>query len=144
MIMVEAEGSTQSRRDKVEDAACFYIKELMPRIKNLELNIQLIPKLDEKDGVDGDCTWEDKNHRPREFTIRLNSSKSLSVILDTLAHEMIHVRQYARGELVDLTRTPGYSRFRGELIKWNPKNEPWEKEAWECSYELYERWKSYK
>jgi hypothetical protein len=144
MIIIDVEGGRKAQKAFVKDAGLFYIKRLMPRIKNLAITVKLIRGLTDKDGVCGDCIWEDRNHKPREFTIRIDSKENKEFILDTLAHEMIHVKQYARGELVDLVRKPKMSRFKGKLIPWESKDEPWEKEQWEKSKALYEDYKSYK
>ncbi len=144
MIIIDVEGGRKAQKAFVKDAGLFYIKRLMPRIKNLTITVKLIRGLTDKDGVCGDCIWEDRNHKPREFTIRIDSKENKEFILDTLAHEMIHVKQYARGELVDLVRKPKMSRFKGKLISWESKDEPWEKEPWEKSKALYEDYKSYK
>jgi hypothetical protein len=144
MIDIEATGGGKKLREEVEDAAFFFLKKLLPRIRNIEINIILKRGLKEKEGLYGDCIWEDRNHRPRVFTIRMDSSVEHDLIFDTLAHEMIHVKQYARGELVDLARASGFSRWKGKMIPWKSKQEPWEKEPWKRSKKLYEEWKSYK
>ena len=46
-----------------------------------------------KQGVCGDCMYEDDN----EFTIRLSKSLSLSDLITTVLHELVHVSQYLRG-----------------------------------------------
>jgi hypothetical protein len=74
----------------------------------------------------------------------MDSAVEYDLIMDTLAHEMVHVKQYARGELVDCVRKAGYSRWKGKFYPWNGKSEPWEKEPWKRSKKLYEEWKSYK
>ncbi len=118
----------------------------MPRLKNLEVEIELIRNLAGKEGLYGDCTWNDRNHCPRDFTIRMDCNIKLDDIHDTLAHEMIHVKQYVRGELIDLVRSPKMCKWMGELIDWTKlkNDEPWEKETYERSKLLYEEWKSYK
>jgi hypothetical protein len=144
MIDIEAIGGRKKLREEVEDATFFFLKKLLPRIKTIEINIILKRGLKEKEGLYGDCIWEDKNHRPRVFTIRMDSAVEHDLIMDTLAHEMVHVKQYARGELVDCVRKAGYSRWKGKFYPWNGKAEPWEKEPWKRSKKLYEEWKSYK
>ena len=145
MIYIEATGSNKKIRDEVEKACKYFIQRLMPRLKNLDITIELIRKLKEKDEVWGDCTWEDQNHCPREFTIRLDSTVSYKDLIDTLAHEMVHVRQYVRGELVDLVRESRKVKWRGKRVDWydSPK-EPWEKEPNQLSPKLYREWISYK
>ena len=145
MIYVEATGSNKKIRDEVEKACEYFIQRLMPRLKNLDITIELIRRLKEKDEVWGDCTWEDRNHAPREFTIRLDSTVSHKDLIDTLAHECVHVRQYVRGELVDLAREARKVKWRGKKVDWyDSPTEPWEKEPNELSQKLYREWISYK
>jgi len=145
MIYVEAKGSNKKIRDSVEKAGYFFIKSLMPRLRNLDITVELIRKLKEKEEIWGDCTWEDRNHYPREFTIRLDSSVSHKDLIDTLAHEMVHVRQYVRGELVDLARDSRKVKWRGKKVDWyDSPTEPWEKEPNSLSPKLYKEWVSYK
>jgi len=146
MITLSIRGSNQKIRSELESAFFFYVKRLMPRLKNLEVDIELIRNLADKEGLYGDCSWNDNNHNPRDFTIRIDSYLTLDDIHDTLAHEMIHVKQYVRGELVDLIRSPKMCKWMGELVDWTKlkSDEPWEKETYERSNVLYEEWKSYK
>jgi hypothetical protein len=81
--------------------------------------------------VYGYCDWNDDNHKARDFTITLNPNLGKRNTLLVLAHEMVHVKQYARGELKDFVRL--------NRVKWKGKiyNDraidywelPWEIEA---------------
>lgn len=146
MLNVSITGSTKKVRTQIESAFFFYMKKLLPRIRNIDVDIEFIRNLAGKEGLYGDCSWNDNNHRPRDFTIRLDSSMDLDNIHDTFAHEMIHVKQYVKGELVDLVRTPTSCKWMGEIIDWTKleDKEPWEVETYERSNKLYEEWKCYK
>ena len=132
--MVEVKGSGKNKRAMVDSVAKYCIKMLMPRLKSkLHININLISRLKEKESIAGDCIWEDDRCvRPREFTIRVDSTQSLQAMLETVCHELVHVKQYARGELKDLARS-------GKCCKWKDKkvhfdsthyyDQPWEIEA---------------
>ena len=64
-------------------------------------------------------------------------------MLISLAHEMVHVKQYARGELKDY--------LRDDVVRWKRKifrlseveywTSPWEVEAYEKDKILYEAFK---
>jgi hypothetical protein len=146
MINVSIVGSNKKVREELKSAFFFYMKKLIPRIRNIEVEVELIRNLADKEGLYGDCSWNDNNHRPRDFTIRIDSSLDLENIHDTLAHEMIHVKQYVKNELVDLVRTPTSCKWMGEIIDWTKleDKEPWEIETYERSHKLYEEWKSHK
>ena len=64
--------------------------------------------------------------KPREFTLEINRSQSEYEIVRTLAHEMVHVRQYAYGELnEEATQWCGQKCARD--LEYH--EQPWEIEA---------------
>lgn len=87
----------------------------------------------------GDMTWLDSNHRPREFQINITYNKSKKRMLTTLAHEMIHVKQFVKGEMKDYISHDRPSTWYGKPIK-NSTNYfklPWEVEAHGREHEVY-------
>ncbi len=131
-MIVSVKGSTKYNRHYVEEAAHFYHQLLMPRMRTLQIDIELVANLETKDGVSGDCTWEDSRGNPREFTIRVCSTVGRSEMLMTLAHEMVHVKQYARGELKDTYEGFRFCKWMGKRYNWNKTHYydlPWEIEA---------------
>ena len=107
------------------------------------LDLKLIANLSTKESVAGDCTWEDNNTRPREFTIRVDSSQALQEMLSTIAHEMVHVKQYARGELKDTSKSCTHCKWKGKTIEWEKMNyydHPWEIEAHGREAGIFIRW----
>jgi hypothetical protein len=68
---------------------------------NLEVSIELADNMD----VDGLSTWEDDYIRPREFSVVIrrdygsDRKQDYERILLTLAHEFVHIKQMAKGEL---------------------------------------------
>lgn len=132
-------GGSKRLKELVRSASEFYLKKLLPR-HSLYIHIHLIPKLTQKESMYGDTIWDDQNYRPREFVIRLDSSVDKDTLIWTLAHEMIHVKQYAKGELYDYSSRP-YTKWKGEQIdadNYQYCELPWEIEACELDKELYE------
>ena len=97
--------------------------------------------------VKGFCIAVDEayTNRPKEFLIELDTKQSKASQLKTIAHEMVHVKQYAKGELADLSRQ--------NKIKFNKKKysvdsfywlQPWEIEAYGYEYGLYRMYRSIK
>jgi hypothetical protein len=77
------------------------------------------------------CDWEDKSYKGKQFTITIDPSLHKKNMLLTLAHEMVHVKQYAKGELKDYVRL-NKVRFKDEIIESNKVDYwelPWEIEA---------------
>ena len=101
-------------------------------ISGLEITINLKKNLPEEEN-EGNAIWEDDGYRPKEFTIELDSTAKIRNLLITLAHEMVHVKQWARNEMYEYSNTVGMVRFKGEKIHlkeieyWDY---PWEIEAY--------------
>ena len=94
-----------------------------------------------KEKIYGDAIWEDDERYPNEFHIRADASQPLRRVLETIAHEMVHVKQYAKGELVDLSRC-GSTKWQNEVINkdTNYWDLPWEVEAHGKELGLFIRW----
>lgn len=97
------------------NAAKFYMTELMPRVRNINIIIDVQKKLD--DNAKGYCAQE----ASREFTIELKVDLLHNMII-TLAHEMVHVRQFIRKQEINEFEAYGlekllYDRFH----KYNAK-----------------------
>lgn len=144
-MFITVTGSGSKKREMAGDIAHFCGIHLMPRLENkLFVNIRLIHDLRTKEGLSGDCIWEDDTcTRPREFLIRIDSSLSKQEMLETVAHEMVHVKQYARGELKDFARSIKLCKWKGEKMEWEKMNyydQPWEIEAHGRERGLFIRW----
>jgi hypothetical protein len=136
-------GSGKRIQQQVRDFATYSAKKLMPKMENLWIEIELIPHLLQKEGVYGDSCPDDYEtpDRPRDFVIRLDSRVEKRKMLITLAHEMVHVKQFARGELYHSTRK-AQCRWQGRWLKdsidyWDS---PWEIEAYGKELGLFVRW----
>ena len=105
------------------------------------LDIEFSRTLYKEDGILGEVDFDDNNHRPKEFTMTVDSTVSKRRIMETIAHEMVHVKQYAKGELVDLSRC-GSTRWQNNLIDsaTNYWDLPWEIEAHGKELGLFIRW----
>ena len=93
-MIVEFEGRfAKSKEDLICDVIGFGASELFPHEDDVFINIQAI----RKQGVCGDCMYEDDSY----FTIRLNKTLSLSDLVTTGLHELVHVSQYLKGMIMD-------------------------------------------
>jgi len=112
----------------VERASSFFAKELIPntRIRNrCFTRIRFDGKLEEY----GYASIEDYNTRnqPRDFLIEVHPGIGSRAILSTIAHEMVHVKQYIEGELNE-----EMSYWKGKRVnsdKMEYWTSPWEIEA---------------
>jgi hypothetical protein len=134
-------GITGKKAQRLKDASVFYAELLMDKriVNNLDLEIKV---LDDYEFL-GHCLPEDDAKKSRYFMITLQ--KDNKEMLRTLAHEMVHLKQYATGELsIDDDAIYWY----GET--WKPKGKqhkyfdsPWELEAYGRDFGLYYRWLEY-
>ena len=134
--------------DMVTEAVRFYASTLMNRqlVRNLTVKVFF------KDGgVDGLCNTDDDLAKPREFALHINPKRSVKAMLTALAHEMVHVKQYATGESRQYERTPYVTKFRGVMVNTSTTDYwdlPWEIDAYGRELGLYvrfmEHWKNVK
>lgn len=130
----------QRKRDRVifEDALDFYVMMLLPRklSRGIYVDLSFRAKLD--DNVDGWCQVAGYNTRKkaREFEIEICKNRSMRYQLMTLAHEAVHLKQYALGEI-----TEDMDTWKGRRIPSSTDyyDSPWEIEAHGREKGLYVR-----
>ena len=134
-------SNNQELKDLVKQGAEFYGEVLLGKrmAKNIYLDIKLTNDLKKKEKAYGYChIIDDSLSRPREFMIELDASMKYSFdqILTWLAHEMVHLKQFVRGELFDYEngRVQWKSRTFGRV---HYTDQPWEKEAYRLEGYLY-------
>lgn len=95
--------------------------------------------------ADGYC-WclETDNKKARSFAMEIDKRMSIEETLSTIVHEMIHVKQWAKGELVDAVEQGAVvSKWKGSTISDHIEymDLPWEVEAYEQEPVLFEQLK---
>ena len=117
-MLLHINGSTKKVRKIVEQAAWYYAEKLMGKrlMAGLEININLKNNLLAKEGNEGSTIWEDTGYRSRDFTIELDTTVKIRNLLITLAHEMVHVKQWAKDEMYEYMNVAGLVRFKGEKV----------------------------
>lgn len=113
----------------VRKCALFYIEYLIPN-RRLRDNLSIKIKFNKKINYWGLAYIDDynKNNKPRKFIIEVHPWIGAKEIFKTLAHEMVHVRQFAKGHTNE-----SLSKWKGVAI--NADNidyyhHPWEMEAY--------------
>ena len=105
------------------------------------IKVGISDHLFQRETIFGDCINEDTDHRPREFLIRLDSNMNMRSFLETLAHELVHVKQFAKDEMKDLGM--GRTRFGKSYYDSSTVgywDQPWEIEAHGRERGLFEMW----
>ena len=136
-MILNITGSTAKTRDLVCTAAAFGMIELgLSRLSSLNVEIKLMKMPETSYGL---CSVDDSDDSPstpmRKFIIEVNKGMGIAMIVRTVLHEMVHVKQFARGELD--------SKYKG--MRWKTAHVtddvdymdlPWEKEAYKMEEKL--------
>jgi hypothetical protein len=144
--------NSQHKVNNLCSATEFYLNLLLNEdiINDLTIDIEIDPELN----LSGECYPMEEDPNPRHFVIRLNPETSSESIYATLAHELVHVKQFATGEMYD------YISFDGQKLQvvkswkgktWEPEenqcsyyDSPWEIEAFGREVGMYHKWKNRK
>ena len=142
-MIISISGASKSQKKHISSIVNFCIKNMMPRMTNIEIQVKLKVL---KGNVYGYCLADpegdaERGDRPRVFELEVEKNLPLRKLLETIAHEMVHVKQYARGELYEGSRTSQH-RWQGKWLKKDPKywDQPWEIEAHGREPGLFIQW----
>lgn len=143
-VLVKGKKNSKLSSEEIYFATKYFSQLLMSKrlMKALVVEVNFTKDI----STDGNSVWVDDNHRPREFEININSKMGTRKQLITLAHEIVHVKQYAKGELKSLLRT-STERWHGKYIQTDELNyfdRPWEIEAFGREYGMYARYMQWK
>ena len=137
-MLAQVKGTRDNQLKKLLSVATQYYcyRLLPPRIaRNLQIEILLKKDLEE----DGFCEIADYNTKgkARYFTIELARSLNKKSLLRTLAHECVHIKQYALGELDENMTVWRGRRVNSDTVPY--WDHPWEIEAYGKEKGLYVR-----
>ena len=123
---------------EIKFATAFFAQYLMGEklAKNLDIEVRFE---DQGKLAEGHCVPLDAERRPRSFEIGINPKLRRYKMLQCLAHEMVHAKQYAKGELSNQLIT---AKWQGKTFKLTNSiedylNWPWEVEAYGRDRSLY-------
>ena len=129
-----------------KQAVRFYGRQLLSENLYHKLNVTIaFEKFNPKINEYAYCEWEFDNHRSKDYVITIDKNLSKRSMLIALAHEMIHVKQYAKGELKDFIRV-NKSKWKNEIHDLNESDywfQPWEIEAHGMEKGLYVHYLEY-
>lgn len=140
---ITIKGGSVTQKKYTKSIVEFCVKKMMPRINNLDITVRL---KNIKEDAYGYCHADpeggaERLDRPREFELEIHNKMKLRKLLLTVAHEMVHVKQYARGELYQGTRIAKH-RWQGKWVSNNLDywDQPWEIEAAGREVGLFVQW----
>jgi hypothetical protein len=119
----------------------FYCTRLMNKrtVSTLEVLVEAKNKLD--NNVLGLCYFDGYSEGVREFILEIKKKVILEDLLTTIAHECVHIKQFAKRELKDGRVIANSTIWKGSEInelKVDYEDLPWEIEAVENEYLLFQ------
>lgn len=131
--------------EHLKDLATFILKKFFTEktIKNLDITVVFKKDLFKEDGIYGSCIWEDVHYKPRKFTIEIDPEQKLHVLLNCFAHEMVHIKQWAKGEYYQSLRNAKVYFFNKKAVDTNRVSywdQPWEIEANGRAFGIIVQW----
>ncbi len=78
--------------DKLKSLADFVLDKFFTqnRKKKLHIDIVFVKDLFKNNNTYANCVWEDDYKRPNEFTIQMDPDQRIQLLLNSLAHELVH------------------------------------------------------
>lgn len=137
MLVVHISGGSKKRKKAIRNMCELFYKKYFRSDKYLCLNIKHKSPIG---SLMADCFGLDEPpYNEFEITIYLDSSVDEETYLRSLAHELIHVKQYTKGELKEYS-SASVLKFMG--LFYNSTRipyleQPWEIEAYIKEKELY-------
>lgn len=134
MILVTSGGGRKLEHELSEKICHYMVKKLLPRVRNLTVYIDFQKNLEENEGIIAYAM--DLNDRCFEIGVdkELMTNHGIREFASALCHEMVHVKQYLRGELKYLR---GKELWKGrDCTDMEYMEQPWEKEAYKMQDEL--------
>ena len=137
MIHIEATGGLKKDRELAEDVMWFCMDILMPRMRTLCIDLEFTKTLE--DGAMGFTHMgDDDKDIFIQIDHRLSRIEGRDKLIETVAHEMVHVWQMATGRLKDKFRGGYKQLWKCKDGKYrNYTNTPYKRKPWETqAYEL--------
>ena len=136
MITLSIQGGSGKEQDMAYQAVNFALKQLMPRKKNIDIEITIT-------NIPGDADAYhcciDKGEHELEIQTGLIEEDFMTAVF----HEMVHVRQHERGLLKDHGVRKAWKGEEYVGIYDTTEtymNLPWEEEAYRLQEEIYTKW----
>ena len=131
MIHIEATGGLKKDRELAEDVMWFCMDILMPRMRTLCVDLEFTKTLE--DGAMGFTHMgDDDKDMIIQIDHRLSRIEGRDKLIETVAHEMVHVWQMATGRLKDKFRGGYKQLWKCKDGKYrNYRNTAYDRQPWE-------------
>lgn len=138
-MKLQIEGGTKLHQKHCRQFVRFFSNRFFSKDLNKQISVKLKFVKKSLIAYEDDCAnveWMDNNRQPRKFVINIYTPPKVTLryIISTLAHEMVHVKQFVKNELIDLPSTDyNVSVFKNKKYNINKVSyydQPWEIEAY--------------
>ena len=136
--MREVPKTRKDIQEAVLDSARFFYKELGIEQTNVRIGYKAMPEyrkgsMNQYKNTDGSVC----------YPIYLNEKNDFYQSISTMAHEMVHVKQYVRKDFI--RRDIGPDLWKGYDLSWIPYSfKPWELEAFRREIGLFDKYIAHK
>lgn len=141
MTRIRTSGLNKVQRKISREFSKFVLRKFFPRSHHsFSIRIKGVYDLVKEEDTYADCMYEYVDPRPKDFVIRIDSCLDNEMFVKTLAHELTHVKQWAKGEMKTYDRNFKVTRWQNQKIRHDIINyfdHPWEIEAHGREYGLY-------
>ena len=126
-MKIEVKSSSKQRREFIEACAKFYKDKLNLGNSTYYLTIRSVSGMHKAEGWNGLVNQGDG----KEIVMFLDNQLSLRKLIYTLAHEMVHVKQIAKGHYAGKCLRNGkvVPTWKGKVVQAKYLDRPWEIEA---------------
>lgn len=121
---------------EVKDAAKYFAEKLLSKSEQKGLDLEINWLYEEDDAAE--LLLDDDDLVPKCFTININPANPECHSIQSLAHEMVHVRQYVSGQLRQVDGTMYWNDSLIDMKKIRYYDLPWEIEAHALEEDLFE------
>ena len=138
---IDTATKSKSKQKLAEECLDFFRQHLFKNRKRLNKYVNVEVKFKKNLGADGFCDVEnDETEKYRDFIVSLDKNLSRSAIVETIAHELVHVYQFATDKF-RYTANGNY-RWKGKMLDGDTPyfNRPWEIEAFDLEETLLSHW----
>ena len=129
-------GCDTETKIKTKQVVRWYIDHLLPKRTQSKLSIFILysDTLFKKQQIEGECVWTDdfETRRPKKFTINIDNQLRLRSKFIALAHEMVHLKQWTKGEMYEYVRDANRYKWKNTVVNIKDIDYydlPWEVEA---------------
>lgn len=133
-------------QDLLLKALNFYAATLMPRLRR-KIKVTVTWTYSKKFKSHAEVEFEDVEGPPTNFSIKANGKYRGWMVYLTLAHEMVHVKQWAMRDARSYA-TDDWVNWHGSPMRWDDSSlaywdQPWELEAMSLEWGLYAKFKAH-